>query len=465
MMRVLAYVQRYFFLLIVLGYTLAGVLVSTHRYKQYDIFYYDFGIFDQAIWRISRFQAPIIDHMVVGGKWIFADHFSPGVLLLSPLYWFTDNQECILAAQAVCVGLSGLVLYLLAKQQTKQTFLSIAVLIMYYAFAGLQNAIVTDFHEMTVMTLPLMLLFWAMFSKKIRWYYVFLLLSLSFKESTFLLGIGISMMMFFINPIWKKHMLATLGISALWGYMAVKVIIPHFSGGFYQYNPTLRQTLFENILAFVDAPLKRRTLFYSSASFSFLPLLTPPTWPLIGQDILVRFVPVGTNTRWDLGLHYSAQMAVILAVSSVLALTYLQKKKIPAYVLNAIGIVCIVNALFLHQFVLHGALGLAYNNAFYSHSNDFGFLEEMVSKIPKDATVMTQNNIAPRFTHQKMWLLRQDYEGYAPDYILLDIREGQNANNFFGGGDPEEMLKKLRIDPHYTSIYSTEKQHIFKKIQ
>ena len=71
---------------IVIGvYTLAAVLVSLHRFWQFEVFYYDFGIFDSAIWKAAHFTAPIIDHFVVGGKVIFADHFSPSIFLLSPL--------------------------------------------------------------------------------------------------------------------------------------------------------------------------------------------------------------------------------------------------------------------------------------------------------------------------------------------------------------------------------------------
>src|SRR3989338_7619457 len=140
----------------------AGILVSLNRFWQYEVFYYDFGIFDSAIWSVSRFKPPIIDHLAVGGKWIFADHFNPSIFFLSPLYWFTDKQEIILIAQSVIVGASGFVLYKIGKEVIKNKFLSFSVLVSYFLFVGLQNAIISDFHEVTVSTLPLMLTFWAL---------------------------------------------------------------------------------------------------------------------------------------------------------------------------------------------------------------------------------------------------------------------------------------------------------------
>lgn len=110
-------------------FTVAGIVVSLNRFWQYDVYYYDFGIFDQAIWSVSRFQPPIIEHIVVGGKWIFADHFNPSIFLLSPLYWITDRSEVILIAQAIAVGLSGFFIYQTGLTLLKNRLLSFSVLV------------------------------------------------------------------------------------------------------------------------------------------------------------------------------------------------------------------------------------------------------------------------------------------------------------------------------------------------
>src|SRR3989338_8513854 len=105
-------------------FTIAGVLVSLNRFWQYEVFYYDFGIFDQAIWSVSRFSPPKIEHFIVGGKWIFADHFSPSIFLLSPFYWLTTKSEILLVVQAIAVGLSGVVLYSIGTHVLKNRLLS-----------------------------------------------------------------------------------------------------------------------------------------------------------------------------------------------------------------------------------------------------------------------------------------------------------------------------------------------------
>ena len=445
-------------------FSLMGTLVSLNRYWQYEVFYYDFGIFDQAIWNVSRFKPPIIDHLVVGGKWIFADHFSPSIFLLSPFYWITDRQEVILIFQAAVVGISGIFLYKIGVEVLKNKFLALCVLISYFLFVGLQNAVITDFHESTIMVLPLILVYWAALKNRKYLYWIFLFIALGCKESTFFLGIGLSISLFFIKPEWKKIAITTAIVSIIWGLVSIKIIIPFFSGGFYQYAPNLPDGPGRIISAFWDNAVKRRTLFYSFDSFSFLPLFSPAFWFLIVQDFFIRFIPENTTTRWDLGLHYSAQTAAIMGISSVFAIKNIQKiKKIKKYMF-LVGIAVILNALFLYRFVLHGPFALSYNPAFYQHTNSFTFLDNLVKIIPKNATVMAQNNLVSHFTHQKSWMLRLDYEKYRPEYIIIDDREMQNGNNFFGTGNIDAVLKKLQKDKAYEVFYHKDDQYVFKVI-
>src|SRR4030042_6870023 len=81
-------------------YSLAASLVSLNRYWQYNAFWYDFGIFDTTIWKLSRFQLPIILNLQPPlGKIVWADHLNPSAILLAPIYWITDKQEIIFTAQ------------------------------------------------------------------------------------------------------------------------------------------------------------------------------------------------------------------------------------------------------------------------------------------------------------------------------------------------------------------------------
>ena len=444
-------------------FTIVGILVSLNRFWQYEAFYIDFGEYDQAIWAISRFQPPMLDHWILGFISIFADHLTPSVFLLSPLYWFTSNSEVILIAQAIIVGLSGLVLYSIGKTIIKDKFISAAVLFCYYMFVGLQNAVITEFHEITVMTLFFILTFWAFVKKKRFLYFVFLIIMLGFKEITFLIGVCLGIAIFIIDRKWKKEAIVTIILSILWGVIAIKIIIPYFSPGTYLYAEGIPDAISDKLTALFDHPLKRHTLFYSFLSFGFLPIFAPQFWALMVQDYLSRFLTQNFSTRWDLGLHYNAISAVILALATIYAIKFLIKYPFVKKYRYIVVYLLIGNALFLNRFVLHGPFNLVYNKAFYDHTKQFTFLDIMVKMVPPNATVSTHNNLASRFTHQRVWLLKDNYEIHKPEYILIDNRQGQNPNDFTGTGDLDQILKKVLDDPNYQAIYRTKEQYVFNR--
>lgn len=441
----------------------AGIVVCLNRYWQYDVFYHDFGIFDTAIWRVSRFQPPIIDHLLLGGKWIFADHFNPSIFLLSPLYWLTDRSEVLLIAQVLAVGISGYILYVIGKAVLHNSFLSLAIMWCYYLFVGLQNALITDFHEVTVMSLPFMLVFWAFVKRKKFWYFFFLLLTLGFKESNFAVGIGIGFAIFFLEKSWRKVAFWTVLISIMWGFISIKIIIPYFSRGIYLYNLNPDSLGFHLFLGLFDNPVKIRTVFFSFLSFGLLPLFSPAFWILILQDFFIRFIP-NIAARWDLGFHYSIELAVIFGVSSVYGLKNLFKVSFLFKNRKIIGLLLIVNAFFLFAHILHGPLALAYNPVFYQHTKDFLFLDNLVKKVPRNARIMAQNNLATRFTHGDAWVLVDNYEDRRPDYIVMDIRGGQNPNDYYGVADLPKFIENLKSDKNYKIIYAKNDQFIYKRV-
>lgn len=221
------------------------------------------------------------------------------------------------------------------------------------------------------------------------------------------------------------------------------------------------------ITSLFDSQKKLETIFYSFLSFGFLPVFSPASWFLVVQDLFTRFYAQTGTTRIGLGLHYSALLAVIMAVSSFYGLNFLNRK-FGREIFKIIPIVLIFISIFLYRFILHGPFALAYNPAFYNHTKDFSFLNKLVQSVPKNSTVMTQNNLAPHFIHSqtKVYLLTLDYLQKNPDYVVMDLREGQNPNDFFeiGPDKARKLLNFLLNDRCYENIYPSQSQYIFKRI-
>lgn len=441
-------------------FAFASILVSINRFWQYEVFYYDFGIFDRAIWLVSQFKLPIIDHLAMGEKLIFADHFNPSIFIFSPLFWITDRAEILLISQSLIVGISGFFIYIIGKIVTKNPLFSLSVFISYYLFIGLQNAVVFDFHEITVATLFAVLCFYFFLRNRKIWTLTFFLITIGFKESNFLFGIGLAIAFFILNKTWRKFSVFLFTFSIIWGIIAIKFIIPYFSGGAYGYEVGFSLDKINLIDDLLGNSAKRHTVFYSLLSFGFLPILSPAFWFLIIQDLSVRFL----SNRTSLGLHYSALLSVILAISSLYSFSVLQKIKNIRKHIGIVSLLIIFNSIFLYRFVLRGPLALSYNTDFYTHTKDFQFLNNLVSQIPSHTTVMAQNNLASHFTHQKdIWVIKYGYESYKPEYVIFDLRSGQNINNFFPTSNISFILQKILRDTNYSDIYNNGNQYIFKR--
>lgn len=137
-----------FFLFIISS--LLYIILSLVRHNNFQSLAFDLGIYDQAIWLYSKFLLPI-STVKIPSMIILADHFTPSLALLAPLYWIKDDARMLLITQALIFTTSGYPIYKLAKIYLKNAYMSLVVLFAYYFFWGIQLALVFDFHEITVL--------------------------------------------------------------------------------------------------------------------------------------------------------------------------------------------------------------------------------------------------------------------------------------------------------------------------
>lgn len=447
-------------LIFAIAFALIGALISINRFYQFDTFYYDFGIFDQAIWKVANFRAPIIDHHNVGGHWIFGDHFNPALFLLSPLYWLTDKQEIIFIAQAIMASLSGFVLFLTARKVTSSTVLATVVQLCFYLFAGLQNAIITDFHEVTIATLPISLMFYALVSDNKKLYLWSTIWFMLHKESSFLIATGIHFYAFMIQKQWRTFV-SILGLSCIaYAYLVMQVVIPAFSGRF-QYNVLTGHTLESGISALYNPPIKIQTLRDSLASFTYTPLLTPLLWPTYFFHYAARFLSEA-GTRWDIGMHYNAEIAPIYAFSMILVLQKISRFKYRYQLL--LGSLMLLTALYMNYFKLKRPFFMGLNPALYAASSRTVEIREFISQLPDEPSIMAQNTLAAQISHKNLILMRDDYHIYDPDYIFFDTNPDQNGNNWFGLKDKDKFILNVTSDPNYYLKSQISSYQLYAKI-
>src|SRR5258708_10907621 len=122
--------------------------ISTMRHLTYRSAGYDLGIFEQALWKLSHFRAPYVQ--LVGWD-IFADHFSPVLVLFVPFYRLAASPLWFFASQGIAFGFGFLAMPpLLDAIGVRDRWMRIAFVVAYVLSPLLWNAAVFDFHPTTL---------------------------------------------------------------------------------------------------------------------------------------------------------------------------------------------------------------------------------------------------------------------------------------------------------------------------
>ena len=448
-----------------LFYGISFSLINIARFRQFQSFYYDFGIFARAIYQLSRFKTPIIDHYTFGLINAFADHFNPGIGIFSPLFWLTKNPEILLVVQVIFVALSGYMLYLTSKVLTKNSFFSFGVILSYLLFLGLQNALIADFHPEVAALLPISFSLYFLAKKKIFLYFLFLIISFTFKESIALFAVYLGI--FLILTRQYKIGFLTLFSGIVWLGITTKFLIPLFSPEKrYFYAPHYPTNPLKLIINVVDEAVERKTLFISLFSFSFLPILSPQAWILTFGDFIARFAPESSVFgNKELTMHYNAITAIGLAFATILAYPILKRlgQKIVSFFCLAL---IFVPLILISRPVLNGPINLIYNLDFFRSIKNHQETELFLAQTPKEGIIMTHNSLAVRFPDRDLLLLRQEYPCYQPDLILINAEAGQNPNNFWelNYDDVGQIIQKLKRDTDYEISYQQNNKYIFSRI-
>ena len=128
---------------------LAITYISVVFYKQYRMFYalhfidFDLSIFHQGIWLICRFERPFV---TIRGLHFFGDHTNFIDLIFVPIYWIYAHPLILLFVETVILGLSGLLLYIIAKKQLKDEKLAFFVSLLFFTYPALHYLNFENYH-------------------------------------------------------------------------------------------------------------------------------------------------------------------------------------------------------------------------------------------------------------------------------------------------------------------------------
>ncbi|CAD5967710.1 hypothetical protein NO976_03718 [Planktothrix agardhii] len=489
---------------------------SSLRHFLFQSTAYDLGIYDQIIYLISIGRQPISSFL---GFHFLGDHGAIAIYPLALLYKIYPSVYWLFLVQAICLGSATGLTWKLAQLAGLNQRLSLAVAIAYLLYPEIFNINLFDFHP-DVLAVPA--IFGAILAakqKKIIWFTIAIIWILACKAVFALTVIAIGFWLIFFEQRRFYGMIAiALGIT--WFLIATQVMIPFYSGqeaagvSRYDYlgdsvlgvifNTIIKPklilgkllsintlvyflefsvaviwwlnpqkfivlvpaipTLLLNILS-ID-PMQRSLIYqYSLPALPFLllvmietlaaekPGLANSLWGLWNKFQTPPSPPLLMGGK-ELGENVSSHPPLLRdgRRGSSSHLFTIPHQKLPKWIILWSILVFLLWAD--HTQVL----------GYFTRINNWSATQKAVSQIHTKGGVLTDNRLAPHFTHRKtIKLLNQvspDFNLIEFDYVILNLRHPWPDTKDLG----EKYATQLKAKPNFKLSYQKNGVLVFKRL-
>jgi uncharacterized membrane protein len=461
-----------------------GIVFSYFTVQRHNVFQtsgWDLGVFDQALYTTlhnGKFLYYTADLFLIPSGCYFAQHVSPILFLVLPFYAINSSPITLLIIKSFVLAFGALPLYLLARQLLKSEKASFMIGIVYLLYVPLQGANWFDFQPQVF--LPVLFFSMFYFAVKSNWklYFVAMVLAATVEEHVSMLIFLVAVYLLVtskVRPFWKslksfRNMnqnltaVITMIFSALYYVFTVGVrnsftinpqfmyiykalsafsvlgvkADPLFFPVYALFNP---QRAFAALL--YDFPLKFLYLIFLFGPLLFFSLkskLILVTFPFLGLFLLSNY-----DAYYSIGAHYPLYILALIFIAALIVLRRLQhdarisilKTMLIASMILTISVSPIspLSAPFANErLVWYTYTSVAANEKTAS-------LNDLVSVIPSNASVLTQNTIFPHVSSRinayvlPISSVMNDTEYLRSliknsEYILLDLSYQDFNTNF-----------------------------------
>lgn len=401
--------------ILVAGFTVIYCLIGLFRHWHFRSSAYDLGIFDQAVWHLSRFEQPASS--IRGVSNIFGDHFHPILAVFAALYQVAPAPETLIVSQALLFGISIVPVFHFLRDRLPAGP-SLALCGAYGLFWGLQRAAAFDVHEIAFAPALIAALILAMDRRRWRWFWAAAVLLMLVKEDLFAFLTFVALLLLARGD--RRVGTILLAMSLTMFVLVVRVLIPALSdSGAYGYAGSFADVLrrpWKLPFALVTPVMKLQTAVLWLAPFAFLSLASPVSF-LLAPFVLTRFLSDAPN-HWGLAFHYSAPLAPVVAMSAGDGLARLARRldtpRKRARLLNGFAAGCVILSAVLPGNQPHWDL---FKPEHYQRTaaQQTGF--RVVQLIPDGAAVVAQAAVVPHLSQRdRIYML--DAGAPEADYVI-----------------------------------------------
>jgi hypothetical protein len=231
--------------------------------------------------------------------------------------------------------------------------------------------------------------------KRTRMIIFFFILALVSKENVASLTFLISLVYFIQTR--SKLSLYLMAASLAYLFLIFGIYFPHLVDGYRYANGGGLFSNITHVQSFYDTPDKQQVIFQTLAWFGFLPLLNPLFLiPAIGD--LFNYFVVASHLKAAQGLfmHYRISLAPLMVWATIYTIVkykWLNNKYIAIYLFFL---------AVLFQYTLHLPLSYLAKQWFWHEPVSVKNINEIITYLPKDASVVSQNNITPHISQRDL---------------------------------------------------------------
>ena len=431
---------------LIILYILTFATLSISRYESFKPYVLDMGNYDQALWNTLHGRLLHFTGQPEMGRVRLGMHVEPILIPLSLLYLVYSDPRTLLVFQAVVIALGALPVFWLAREKLRNDLAAIVFAAAYLLFPPLEAANMFDFHAVSLTPTLFLCAFYFMHKRNYRLFALFALLAASCKEEISLIVAMMGLYIFLIQRNRKEGLLTILA-GAIWFYVAVYVVIPHFhpeeTSPFLNYYEDLGDNPLQIAISLLTRPgftseilLTRQNLVYLYEllrPFAFLSLFAPQALLLALPSLAINLLSNNASMH-RLALQYPAPIIPFVVISSIYGAERLRRmanwdlglcrELVERSGHWPVGLVLLCS-LISHRY--HGLSPLAAHFQAYTVTAHHRLAQRFIDMIPKDAAVSAQLNLGPRLTQREKAYLFPHVED--AEYLFLDAASLPNTDN------------------------------------
>ncbi len=375
-----------------------GLIVS--RYHRFGLYTFDFGIFDQGLWLLSRFEDPFV---TLRGLNLFADHSSYLMVLLSPLYWLWADSRLLMTLTVVAISSAAPLLYGIGRRIGVRPSLAALVALAFLLHPAVRWATWDNFHP-EVLVLPLVLAATVFVLDRRPWWAVLLAgLALMAKEDAALLVVPFGLWAAYGRGE-RRAGLTIAGLGATVFTLNFQVLLPFFSptdavlysGRYAEYGTGTFGIMIgalTNPGAVLDDLVRPETMSYLRDMVLLSPTsLAAPVVLAVGAPITVANALSSHVYQLDIRYHYTVYLLTALGLAAVFGARWLQARATPVAFRAIVAVVLVAAA---------AGLPLGPNRAAWGGREDAARLEAALDLIGSDDAVAANSTVAVHLAHRR----------------------------------------------------------------